>query len=98
MAWYVLSVSPFAGFTVAMGMADLPGDGLRVSTFPRAVGRRNAGGLSGRVLHEAVEKRRLRGDDHRTGPVQRQPRHPVQLGELARAPRLRRPLHRERPG
>jgi hypothetical protein len=41
MGSYVLSVSPVAGFTVAMGMADLPGSGL-ASTFARDRARRNA--------------------------------------------------------
>jgi hypothetical protein len=42
-ASYVLSVSPFAGFTVAMGMADLLKAGCS-PTLPRGAARRNAGG------------------------------------------------------
>src|ERR1044072_418339 len=93
MASYVLSVSPFAGFTVAMGMTDLLKSWC-ASTFPRGGGDRNAW-TSGRVLSQPVEKRGLRLDDHGPGPLEAEPLHPVQLGELAHLPGLRWPLDAE---
>src|SRR5690606_4661225 len=97
MASYVLSVSPVAGFTVAMGIADLPGGTGLLRPSRAAGGGATREGSSERVLRQAVEKRRLRLDDHLTRPVQPEPRHPVQLRELLRPPRPRRPLHLERP-